>query len=103
MIEPISGDDAQPSAQPDPSSMTPLAYQLRVEVLLERQHVPDQPLHTAVVGGLGFVRDTTQARFYANERGSEMTYWYPIGRDALLEQRLVHDILEQANLQRAAE
>lgn len=103
MIEPIDGGPMDRTATAGAAPTTPLAYQLRLEVLIERQHVPDQPLHTAVVGGLGFVRDTTTTHAYASERGSETAYWYPIGRDALLEQRLVRDILNQANLQRAAE
>jgi hypothetical protein len=74
-------------------------YQLRVEVLVERRQLPDRQLTTAAVTGTLYPRYAgSRERGVVTERGYEDSHWRPVGRDELLERRLVFDILSRAEL-----
>ena len=70
------------------------AYALRVEVLLERQQVPERRLSGRTRGSV--FADLDEVPQQLQQRGVEGSYWQPIGRDPQLESRLERRILDRA-------
>lgn len=70
-------------------------YRLRVEVFLERVQMPTLylPGSTSGHGVLGVLRSVPTE--WA-DRGIDSPYWRPMGRDPLLEQRLLADIVRRS-------
>jgi hypothetical protein len=66
-------------------------YAMHVEVLLERLQVPGRRLNGRTSGGVFADLSATPAEMRA--RGIEGRYWQPVGRDPLLEQRLLEAII----------
>lgn len=84
-----------------PQAASPSGYQLRTEVVIERRHLPPRQLTTAAVGGLDFERNNRRLHFARTERGEQLPFWRPVGRDPRLEQRLIRDILIETNRRRS--
>ena len=72
------------------------AYRLRVKVVVERRQIPQVQPSAASVTTLEFVRGRSAAHGTLTETGYRQAFWRPIGRDELMEKRLVLDILRRA-------
>ncbi len=70
----------------------PRDYDVRVEVLVERQQVPTRRLNGRTRGGV--FEDLRQTPAELQRRGIDGSYWQPIGRDVHLEARLQQQILD---------
>jgi hypothetical protein len=81
---------------PRSPAQAPASYQLRVEVMLERRQTPERQLNTAAVAGLQFAGAAGTPRALMTEYGEQEVHWRPVGRDELIEQRLVAEILQRA-------
>lgn len=72
-------------------------YQLAVTVELEQRQHPPRNLHTAAASSVAFYGRSGGARRVLTAAGVERSFWRPVGRDPLLEQRLIAAILTRAN------
>lgn len=70
-------------------------YQLRVEVIVERLQVPARYLSGAT-SGTGMFSQYTAVPAEWQRRGIPGAYWRPVGRDPLLEQRLIEQIVRHS-------
>jgi hypothetical protein len=73
-------------------------YDLQVQVLVERRQHPDRELNTAAASSVAHYGRSAGARSLLTEAGDETSYWRSVGRDQLLEQRLVNRILARASV-----
>lgn len=72
-------------------------YQLQVQVTLDRRHHPTRVLNTAAMGSVGVGhREATDYKPLLTETGVEESFWSPVGRDELLEKRLLAEILRRS-------
>ncbi|MEM6853751.1 MAG: hypothetical protein AAF593_05015 [Planctomycetota bacterium] len=69
----------------------PSAYDVRVEVLVERLQVPERRMNGSTRGVV--FADLAEVPEELQARGIAGRYWQPVGRDLHLEQRLLQDIL----------
>lgn len=95
----VSLEPAKPATGPNeqtlPSSVRTDQYRLHVEVFVERRQHPDRHLTGSTTGhGVYGTLTTTPGEW--RERGIEGSYWRPLGRDVLLEQRLLADIIRKS-------
>ena len=88
-----------PAEPIDPGSdQPPSRYLLGVEVALERHLNAPHELTTSNLGAAKLSKHPGryQLRKVETERGVETGHWAPLGRDALLEQRLIDAIISRA-------
>jgi hypothetical protein len=72
-------------------------YQLQVQVTRDRRHHPTRVLNTAAMGSVGVGhREATDYKPLLTETGLEESFWSPVGRDELLEKRLLAEILRRS-------
>ncbi|MBI1372819.1 MAG: hypothetical protein GC159_08675 [Phycisphaera sp.] len=88
--------EIQPVKAADDSGAITDRYQLFVQVDMDRRHNPPQTLNSAALGRMSIQQSRRINRPLLTERGIEKVEWSPIGRDELLEQRLVEEILHRA-------
>ena len=86
-------DSADPHA--DPKADPPDSYLLRVEVLIERRQMPTRRLTGSIGRNMFVTLDEVPTELA--QRGIAAGYWQPIGRDALLERRLLARITQRAS------
>jgi len=89
MLDPAAG-----LADPAGSAGDPEAYDLRVEVLMHRRQVPLRRLDGSAERNV-FNTLTALPPDWA-QRGIEAEYWQPVGRDGLLEDRLIRAIIRRS-------
>ncbi len=77
--------DTQPSDQ----------YWLRVVVRMQRRQTPQRQPSSAAITRLTFTRGRTAPRLLT-ETGPRQSFWRDVGRDELMEKRLVAEILRRA-------
>ncbi|MEO1235371.1 MAG: hypothetical protein AAFX76_01140, partial [Planctomycetota bacterium] len=84
----------EPDVESAPASGSgPAAYRLRVEVVIERQQVPERRLSGATRGSVFADLQETPAELA--QRGVVGRYWQPIERDTALEAELTRAILSR--------
>lgn len=72
-------------------------YQLQVHVRRDRRHHPTRVLNTAAMGSVGVThRRATDYQPLLTESGVEESFWAEVGRDELLEKRLLAAILRRS-------
>lgn len=93
-LEPTDvGDDRRMTRRAP--NLEPAAYRLRVEVFVERREHPNRYLAGATAGH-GVFGTLTAEPGELSQRGVRGPYWRPLGRDPLLEQRLLADMIRRS-------
>ena len=90
MIDPKASGGAAENIEEQPES-----YQLRVEVIVERRRVTTRHLSGSTAGWGVFANLSDVPREW-QQRGIEEEYWQPVGRDQLLEQKLIAAIVRRS-------
>ena len=85
--------NADPAEASSTAATSPTAYDLRVDVLVERLQVPQRRMNGNTRGQV--FADLAEVPGELQARGITGQYWQPIGRDLHLEQRLLKEILER--------
>lgn len=93
-LEPAGFND-NPAVTLLPAKTEPGHYRLRVEVFLERHEHPNRYL-TGATSGHGVFGTLATGAEELNQRGVNGPYWRPLGRDPLLEQRLLADMIRKS-------
>ena len=97
---PAAEANAPSTTQPAPPATLgvtdqPTSYMMKVEVQLQQLEVPDRQL-TGSTRGQTLQGELNEAPFDLRERGIPNNSWRPIGRDPVLEQRLLAAIVRRS-------
>jgi len=93
-LEPSEANSGSKFRRSTPNSL-PEQYSLRVEVFVERRAHPNRYL-TGATASHGLYGTLTAGPGELTHRGVNGSYWRPMGRDPLLEQRLLADIIRSS-------
>lgn len=85
----------QMSPAPDEPADNPQTYHMAVQVVVEQEQNPRHQL-TGSTSGYRLIANYNQTPGELEDRGIAGTYWYPVGTDPLLENKLMRTIVHRS-------